>query len=188
MTGFISNDNLEVGGIVIKNQDFAESTLEPGLAFANVRFDGIFGLGYDTISVLGVVPPFYNLVNQKLIDDAVFGFYLAGANGTTDSQMTLGGIDSNHYEGDLQWHNVRRKGFWEIDLTKISLGDEEIDLEAGTIIDTSNSMIVLPTDLAEMINDQIGAKKNMDGRHIIDCSAVASLLEFSSSLARRSTP
>ncbi|KAF9394473.1 Vacuolar protease A [Podila verticillata] len=179
LEGIISNDNLEVGGIVIKHQDFGESVKEPGLAFAFGKFDGIFGLGYDTISVLGVVPPFYNLVNQKLIDDAVFGFYLAGADGTTGGQMTLGGVDSNHYEGDLQWHNVRRKGYWEIDLTKIVLGDEEVDLEAGAVIDTGSSLIVLQTALAEMINNQIGAKKNYAGQYTIECSAVASLPEFS---------
>lgn len=164
---------------MIKHQDFGESVKEPGLAFAFGKFDGIFGLGYDTISVLGVVPPFYNLVNQKLIDDAVFGFYLASADGTTGGQMTLGGVDSNHYEGDLEWHNVRRKGYWEIDLSKISLGDEEVDLEAGAVIDTGSSLIVLQTALAEMINGQIGAKKNYAGQYTIECSVVPSLPDFS---------
>ncbi|KAF9419928.1 Vacuolar protease A [Podila epigama] len=108
LEGIISNDILEVGGLVIKNQDLGESVK---LNFALGRFDGIFGLGYDTISALGVVPPFYNLVNQNLVDDAIFGFYLAGADGATGGQMTLGGVDPKHFEGELQWHNVRRKGY-----------------------------------------------------------------------------
>jgi saccharopepsin len=34
MEGFVSNDQLTIGDIVIKGQDFAEATREPGLAFA----------------------------------------------------------------------------------------------------------------------------------------------------------
>ncbi|KAF9279718.1 endopeptidase [Linnemannia elongata] len=179
LEGIISNDNVEVGGAVIKRQDFGESVKEPGLAFAFGKFDGIFGLGYDTISVLGVVPPFYNLVNQKLIDEAVFGFYLAQADGSTGGQMTLGGVDSNHFTGNLQWHNVRRKGYWEIDMSKIQLGDEEVEMNAGAVIDTGSSLIVLGTAMAEMINKEIGAKKNYAGQYTIECEKVASLPDFS---------
>ncbi|KAF9426368.1 Vacuolar protease A, partial [Entomortierella beljakovae] len=178
LEGIISNDNVELGGLVIKGQDFGESVKEPGLAFAFGKFDGIFGLGYDTISVLGVVPPFYSIVNQGLIDEAVFGFYLAQAEGTTGGEMTLGGVDSNHFEGELTWHNVRRKGYWEIDLNQIRLGDETVELEAGAVIDTGTSLIVLQTALAEMINKQIGAEKNYAGQYIIDCALVPSLPEF----------
>ncbi|KAF9928675.1 Vacuolar protease A [Linnemannia zychae] len=179
LEGIISNDNVEVGGVVIKHQDFGESVKEPGLAFAFGKFDGIFGLGYDTISVLGVVPPFYNLVNQKLIDDAVFGFYLAYADGATGGQMTLGGVDSNHFEGELDWYKVTRKGYWQIDLKKVKLGDEEVELDGGAVIDTGSSLIVLDLTLADMINKQIGAKKNYAGQYTIDCNVVPSLPTFS---------
>ncbi|KAF9898450.1 Vacuolar protease A [Lobosporangium transversale] len=179
LEGIISNDNIEVGGVVIKHQDFGESVKEPGLAFAFGKFDGIFGLGYDTISVLGVVPPFYNLVNQKLIDEPVFGFYLGQAESSVGGQMTLGGVDSNHFEGDIDWYKVRRKGYWEIDLNKIQLGDESVDLEAGAVIDTGSSLIVLETALAEMINKQIGATKNYAGQYVVDCNLVPSLPDFS---------
>ena len=47
-------DTLTLGDLSIKNQGFAESTKEPGLTFAMARFDGILGLGYDTISVQGI--------------------------------------------------------------------------------------------------------------------------------------
>ena len=66
VSGFISNDILRIGDLSIKGQDFGETTNEPGLAFAFGRFDGILGLGYDTIAVNHVTPPFYNMINQKL--------------------------------------------------------------------------------------------------------------------------
>jgi len=34
MEGFVSNDVLNIGDLSVKNQDFAEATKEPGLAFA----------------------------------------------------------------------------------------------------------------------------------------------------------
>ena len=34
MEGFVSNDVLTIGDLTIPNQDFAEATKEPGLAFA----------------------------------------------------------------------------------------------------------------------------------------------------------
>lgn len=53
LEGVISTDVLGVGDLVIKGQDFGESVKEPGITFAVAKFDGIFGLGYDTISVQG---------------------------------------------------------------------------------------------------------------------------------------
>lgn len=34
MEGFVSQDALTIGDLIIKHQDFAEATKEPGLAFA----------------------------------------------------------------------------------------------------------------------------------------------------------
>jgi hypothetical protein len=60
LKGVISQDVLKVGGIVVPNQLFAESTEEPGVAFVAAKFDGIFGLAYSRIAVTGALPPFYN--------------------------------------------------------------------------------------------------------------------------------
>ncbi|KAF8926292.1 endopeptidase [Dissophora ornata] len=178
LEGIISNDNVEIGGIVIKSQDFGESVKEPGLAFAFGKFDGILGLGYDTISALSVVPPFYSIVNQNLVDEPVFAFYLGEAEGSIGGQMTLGGVDTNHFEGELEWHDVRRKGYWEINMKKIRLGDETVELDAGAVIDTGSSLIVLETSLSDMINKQIGAVKNYSGQYTVDCATVPNLPEF----------
>ncbi|KAG0253870.1 Vacuolar protease A [Actinomortierella ambigua] len=180
LEGIISNDVLEVAGLKVKNQDFGESVKEPGLAFAFGKFDGIFGLGYDTISVKGVVPPFYSMVNAGLLDAPQIGFYLSktpGDNGA-GGEMTLGGVNKDRFEGEIQWHDVRRKAYWEVDLAKIALGDDEVELNGGAVIDTGSSLIVLDLTMAELINKEIGAKKNYAGQYTVDCSVVPTLPDF----------
>ncbi|RAK72732.1 pepsin-like aspartic protease [Aspergillus fijiensis CBS 313.89] len=185
LSGFVSQDTLTIGDLTIKEQDFAEATQEPGLAFAFGRFDGILGLGYDTISVNKIVPPFYNMLKQGLLDEPVFAFYLGDANKEGDSsEATFGGVDKSHYTGELIKIPLRRKAYWEVDLDSIALGDDVAELEnTGVILDTGTSLIALPSSLAEMINAQIGAKKGWTGQYTIDCAKRSSLPDVTFALS-----
>lgn len=111
---------LTIGDLKVKHQDFGEATKEPGLAFAFGKFDGILGLAYNTISVVGMVPPFYNMIDQGLVDEKKFGFWLGNAdNGGEGGVATFGGIDESHYKGKISYSPVRRKGYWEVELEKL---------------------------------------------------------------------
>ncbi|KAJ1934679.1 aspartic proteinase precursor, partial [Linderina macrospora] len=177
LEGYISTDKLSVGGIKVLNQDFAEITKDPGVDYGMSKFDGVFGLGYDTISVNRIVPPFYHMVKEGLVDKPMFSFYLSDTkNGDGDGEMVLGGINRDHFSGNVQWANVRRKGYWEVKLNSARFGDEVLPIEnTGAAIDTGSSLLVLPTAVADRINTQIGAKKGLDGLYTVDCSRVPSL-------------
>ncbi|KAI9901284.1 hypothetical protein N3K66_003101 [Trichothecium roseum] len=182
LSGFISNDVFSIGDLKVKGQDFAEATNEPGLAFAFGRFDGILGLGYDSLSVNGIVPPFYQMVNQDLLDEPVFAFYLADSEG--ESEAVFGGVDKNHYEGKIEYIPLRRKAYWEVDLESIAYGDEVAELEdTGVILDTGTSLNVLPSSLAELLNKEMGAKKGYNGQYTVDCSKKSSLPDITFNLA-----
>lgn len=184
MKGFVSNDKLVIGDVTIQNQDFAEATSEPGLAFAFGRFDGILGMGFDRLSVNGIVPPFYQMVNQGLIDEPVFAFYLSSENGDDSSEVVFGGVDKDHYTGKITEIPLRRKAYWEVDLDAISFGDETAELEnTGVILDTGTSLIALPSELAELLNAEIGAKKGFNGQYTVDCSARDKLPDISFKLS-----
>lgn len=152
LSGFVSNDVFQIGDLKVKNQDFAEATSEPGLAFAFGRFDGIMGLGHDTISVNGIVPPFYNMLDQGLLDEPVFAFYLGDTNANQESEATFGGIDESHYTGKLTKLPLRRKAYWEVDLDAITFGKETAEMDnTGVILDTGTSLIALPSTIAELL-------------------------------------
>jgi len=186
MKGFVSNDVMTIGDLTIKSQDFAEATEEPGLAFAFGRFDGILGLGWDTISVNHIVPPFYNIVNEGLIDEASFAFYLGStANGDNDDSVaTFGGMDPAHFTGPVTCIPLRRKAYWEVDLDSIAFGDSKADLDnTGVILDTGTSLIALPSTLAELLNKEMGAKKGYNGQYTVECDKRDSLPDMTFTLS-----
>ncbi|CAL5872476.1 uncharacterized protein PFLUO_LOCUS6740 [Penicillium psychrofluorescens] len=185
LSGFVSQDTLQIGDLKVKKQDFAEATNEPGLAFAFGRFDGILGLGYDTISVNKMVPPFYNMLSQDLLDEPVFAFYLGDTNKEGDSsEATFGGLDKSHYTGELTKIPLRRKAYWEVEFNAITFGDNTADLDnTGIILDTGTSLIALPSTLAELLNKEIGAKKSFTGQYTVECEKRDSLPDLTFNLS-----
>lgn len=155
MEGFVSQDTLTIGDLKVEGLDFAEATKEPGLAFAFgkfvliisafriqtltarvFRFDGILGLAYDTISVNHITPAFYKMIDNDLLDNKVFSFRL-GNSEEDGGEALFGGIDESAFTGKIHYVPVRRKAYWEVELEKISLGDDEVELDnTGAAIDT----------------------------------------------------
>ena len=62
--------------ISIKDQAFGQTTKEASISFIFGKFDGILGLGYDTIAVNGVQLLFYSMNEQTITDKPVFSVWL----------------------------------------------------------------------------------------------------------------
>eukprot|EP01103_Thecamoeba_quadrilineata_P012815 TRINITY_DN33_c1_g1_i5.p1 TRINITY_DN33_c1_g1~~TRINITY_DN33_c1_g1_i5.p1 ORF type:complete len:227 (-),score=51.90 TRINITY_DN33_c1_g1_i5:70-750(-) len=91
VSGYISQDTVNVGGLSVIGQQFGEATSEPGLTFLAAKFDGILGLAFDSISVDSVTPFWYNLISQGLVNSQVFSFWLSqNATATPGGELTLG--------------------------------------------------------------------------------------------------
>jgi saccharopepsin len=143
------------------------------------RFDGILGLAYDTISVNGIVPPVYEMIKGKMLDNPVFAFRM-GSSEADGGEATFGGVDDSAYTGKIHYVPVRRKAYWEVEIEKVQFGDDVLELEnTGAAIDTGTSLIVTPVDVAEMLNTQIGAKKSWNGQYTVDCAKVPDLPDLS---------
>jgi len=115
------------------------------------------------------------MINAGLIDEPVFSFRI-GTSEEDGGEAVFGGIDDSAYTGDITYVPVRRKAYWEVELTKVAFGDDELELEnTGAAIDTGTSLIALPTDIADMLNTQIGATKSWNGQYTVDCAKVPDL-------------
>ncbi|CAN4124179.1 unnamed protein product [Withania somnifera] len=161
ISGFFSQDNVKVGDLVVTDQEFIEATKEPSVTFLVAKFDGILGLGFQEISVGDAVPVWYNMVKQGLVKDPVFSFWL---NRNTEEEqggeIVFGGVDPNHFKGEITYVPVTQKGYWQFDM-----GDVLIDGKAtgycksgcSAIADSGTSLLAGPTTIITMINQAIGA-------------------------------
>lgn len=76
------------------------------------------------------------MINQKLLDSPVFSFRI-GPSEEDGGEAIFGGIDDTAYTGKLHYVPVRRKAYWEVELEKVTFGDDELELEnTGAAIDT----------------------------------------------------
>lgn len=84
----------------------------------------------------GIPPPFYEMINQGLLDEPVFSFRM-GTSEEDGGEAIFGGIDNSAFTGKLHYVPVRRKAYWEVELQGIKLGDDELELDnTGAAIDT----------------------------------------------------
>jgi len=158
--GVIDADEVSIGGLVASQHLFAETTVEPGISWDVGRFDGILGLGWSEIAVNDIPPYFDTLIAQKKVDAPIFSFYFGTTEGAVPGvggELTLGGTDPSHYEGELTYVPVSKKGYWQVPAGNLSVGDDVV-LAGGfeAVLDTGTSLLALPLREALAINSKLG--------------------------------
>ncbi|KAK7846886.1 aspartic proteinase a1 [Quercus suber] len=161
ISGFFSQDHVKLGDLAVKNQDFIEATREPSITFLAAKFDGILGLGFQEISVGNAVPVWYNMVDQGLVQEPVFSFWLnRNIEGEEGGEIVFGGVDSDHYNGEHTYVPVTQKGYWQFDLDDVLVGGETTGFcgdGCSAIADSGTSLLAGPTTVVTQINHAIGA-------------------------------
>ncbi|KAL9259090.1 Aspartic proteinase A1-like protein [Drosera capensis] len=174
ISGFFSQDCVKVGDLVVESQDFIEATKEPSLTFVAAKFDGILGLGFQEISVGNVVPVWYNMVEQGLVNEPVFSFWLnRNAEDEEGGEIVFGGVDPSHFKGNHTYVPVTQKGYWQFALDDVLIGTETTGYCAGgcsAIADSGTSLLAGPTAIITQINHAIGAS----GVLSVECKTVVS--------------
>lgn len=158
--GYLSTDTVTIGGLAIKNQTFGEAVIEPGTTFFNSSFDGILGLAYKNISAKGVVPPFYNMYSQGLIDRKIFCFYLnKNAGGQKYGELAFGGADPDRYNGTFLFAPVTDMRYWEFHINSVQINGSPVSASFDAIADSGTSLIMGQINIIKAINNQIGAEE-----------------------------
>nr|KJB22152.1 hypothetical protein B456_004G031800 [Gossypium raimondii] len=161
ISGFFSEDHVTVGDLVVKHQEFIEATKESSLTFLIAKFDGILGLGFKEISVGNAVPVWYNMVNQGLVNEPVFSFWLnRNPEDDVGGEVVFGGMDPKHYKGEHTYVPVTQKGYWQFDMGDVLIGDQTTGLCASgcsAIVDSGTSLLTGPTAIIAQVNHAIGA-------------------------------
>jgi len=160
--GYVSQDNVIMGGLTIKGQQFGETTAEPGDVWAESPFDGLLGLAFPVLSMPpGVVPPFDQLMNQNLVAQPLFSSYLA-SQGKNTSVLILGGIDETYYTGNINYAPLSLVqpllGYWLITGTDIKANGKSLGVCAYCllIVDTGTSILTGPPGLVDPLISAIG--------------------------------
>ncbi|KAH8391413.1 lysosomal aspartic protease [Drosophila serrata] len=175
VTGYLATDTVTINGLAITSQTFGEAISQPGNSFTDVAFDGILGMGFQQIAEDNVVPPFYNLYTEGLIDAPVFGFYLARNGSAEDGgQLTLGGTDQSLISGEMTYTPVTQQGYWQFSVNNITWNGTVVSSNVQAIADTGTSLIACPPAAYAQINQLIGAIL-IQGDYYVPCATVDSL-------------
>jgi len=129
-----------VAGVTVHDQYFA-AVGNLSQTFGGDPIDGILGLAFPSLSKTGHDPFFTAANSQGAVQSNQFSFYLADEN----SELYLGGTNSDHYTGDFENYDVvKDKGYWTLGDASVSVNGQNVVTGAKTIIDSGTSIIYGP--------------------------------------------
>lgn len=171
--GVFSKDTVNFGPLSIVNQEFGEILREDGSIFTKLKFSGILGLSFPTLSNLKYTPLFDSIIHQKLLKKNWFSFYITDQQEEGQSQVILGEPKSLFYEGDIHWHKVSEESYWQVDMDDIYLNGQPFSIctvgPCKLVIDTGTSVITGPTEDLEVLLQKIP---------LSECNDISSLPEL----------
>jgi hypothetical protein len=183
VSGVFAQDTIVLADdITVENQKFAtiHDAGGMGLAYAFSYFDGILGLGFDSISVGGAETVFHNAIDQGKVEKPMFAFYLGD---NADGELTFGGYDEDKFEEDeLTWVPLSDATYWRIDMDAIKIGLFSVG-PSDAIVDSGTSLIIGPTHDILAIALEIGAKPTITGQYTIDCEKVEDIPDITWTIA-----
>ncbi|RLN98040.1 hypothetical protein BBJ28_00011245 [Nothophytophthora sp. Chile5] len=176
VSGFVSQDTLQVDGLALTDQFFDEvnaTVLGPGYSMA--KYDGFFGLAFDSLSIGHLETPFHRMVQQSLLDEPVFAFYLGNGE---DGELTFGGVDKTHYQGELEYVNVINTTFWTVELDGVETKGHQIATGAQAIVASGMGFMGGPSAQVAQMAALVGAEVLVEGIYKISCTATGPDIAF----------
>jgi len=182
VAGYLSRDNVIFGGLNVSGQLFGEIYDVSGLgpAYALGKFDGILGMGFESISMYGIQTVFGALLQQKLVDSPVFAFWLSQHDGH-DGELMLGGYNQAHVGSPVAWTPLISESYWEFQLESLTMSGKPITTATKAVLDTGTSIMAGPVKDVQALAAALGAIPIIirPNEWLIDCKRIPSLPDLS---------
>jgi len=143
-------------------------------------------MGWEQISEDQLKPVFDRMIDQNVVDKKLFAFWLnRNPNQTIGGELTLGGMDPDHYKAPITWVPLSKDGYWQFKMDNISVGATASACMGGcqAISDTGTSLLAGPQDEIDKIQTLIGATEFIPGIYIVDCDQMETLPNISFAIA-----
>lgn len=143
-------DDVELGNLKIKNQEFGIAGYMSDDPFTDMHFDGLFGLGINDEVEKNFA--FDNMAEHNNFEKKMFSVYYP-RNINHDGAITFGGYEERFIapNEEIAWFNVSSKKYWTIKMIGIKINNVFIDVcsknKGGyceAVIDTGTSSIAGP--------------------------------------------
>lgn len=150
-----------------------EMSREP---FSSFAFDGVLGLGLDTLA-LAPEFSFFGMMSENMrLAEKHFGVFLADSDDDF-SEITFGGYNRERVRAPLSWAPVAlpELGYWQVRILRVRVGSRPLpyceDGQCRAVVDTGTSLLAVPQDFVDPL--QLELEKNLqdppdEGRGV-DC-------------------
>ncbi|KIM21993.1 hypothetical protein M408DRAFT_29085 [Serendipita vermifera MAFF 305830] len=139
VSGTLFNDTVTISGLSATSQTFgAASQYSTSLQAAKFPVDGILGLAFQSISALKARPFFQTLMSQGKVSSGVFAIKLASSGGS----LTLGGINSAAYTGDIVYTLVTTAAYWQVKFDSLVVAGTTVAGSTPAVLDTGTNCII----------------------------------------------
>lgn len=110
-------------------------------------------MAYPELAENGVTPMFDNMMQQHLLKNNLFAFYLTTNSQNLESDLTFGYYDKTKFKGDLVWHPILFKYMFGIQLDDIKVNGKSLGLcgpngkkqNCLVTVDSGTSMMAMPS-------------------------------------------
>jgi cathepsin D len=154
-------DTVSIGNFTEEKQVFAATNVMNNIVEDDIS--GILGLGWQSIASSQATPLVQKLWQDGRLPEPVIAFALETyaydeltKSNLPGGTMTIGGVDTSAYTGDINYISLVAEGYWDIPLQGVTVNGQDIGITASqTVIDTGTTLIGVPSSAAAAIYAQI---------------------------------